>query len=284
MDLCPVQRAGIFLFVGAVESLLSFFPAGGLGPTARRLHEPSRGRLWPADAFPDRVARVACAAGVVEALAGSARVVPFTAAVDLRSAVELRLHSLADSQALFESLVRLGLHGLEPEAVPPDARFEEQPAQQSYLIALVRSGLPPTTTPRKKVIVIGAGMAGLTAAYELQRAGHEPVVLEAQQRVGGRVCTWREPFSDGLYAEAGAMRIPRAHDLTMAYLEKFQVPTSPFTMGNPNAFYHLHGKRMRIGEATANPDLLGFEVAPNERGKTAAQLWQQALKPITAKR
>ena len=57
------------------------------------------------------------------------------------------------------------------------------------------------------------------------------------------------------------MRIPRAHDLTMAYLEKFQVATSPFTMGNPNAFYHLHGKRCRIGEANANPDLLGFEVA-----------------------
>ena len=125
-------------------------------------------------------------------------------------------------------------------------------------------------------------MAGLTAAYELQRAGHEPIVLEAQQRVGGRVCTLREPFSDGLYAEAGAMRIPKAHDLTMAYIEKFNVKVSPFTMGNPNAFYHLHGQRFRIGEANANPDVLGFEVAANERGKTAAQLWQNALKPITS--
>jgi monoamine oxidase len=149
-------------------------------------------------------------------------------------------------------------------------------------LALIRSGLPPSSGPRKNVIVIGAGMAGLTAAYELQRAGHEPTVLEAQHRVGGRVCTLREPFSDGLYAEAGAMRIPKAHDLTMAYLEKFQVATSAFTMGNPNAFYHLHGKRMRIGEANANPDALGFEVAPHERGKTAAQLWQHALTPITA--
>ena len=71
-------------------------------------------------------------------------------------------------------------------------------------------------------------------------------MLEAQQRVGGRVCTLREPFSDGLYAETGAMRIPRAHDLTMAYIEKFDVKVSPFTMGNPNAFYYLHGKRFRI--------------------------------------
>ena len=89
-------------------------------------------------------------------------------------------------------------------------------------LALIRSGLPPTSSPRRKVIVIGAGMAGLTAAYELQRAGHEPIVLEGQHRVGGRVCTLREPFSDGLYAETGAMRIPRAHDLTMAYIDTFQ--------------------------------------------------------------
>src|SRR5260221_3412547 len=149
-------------------------------------------------------------------------------------------------------------------------------------LTLLRSGLPPSSSPRRKVVVIGAGMAGLTAAYELQRAGHEPIVLEAQQRVGGRVCTLREPFSDRLYAEVGAMRIPKVHDLTMAYIDKFNVKVSPFTMGNPNAFYHLHGQRFRIGEANANPDALGFEVAPHERGKTAAQLWQDALTPITS--
>ena len=40
--------------------------------------------------------------------------------------------------------------------------------------------------PGKKVIIIGAGMAGLVAGYELARAGHEPLILEAQNRVGGR--------------------------------------------------------------------------------------------------
>jgi monoamine oxidase len=146
--------------------------------------------------------------------------------------------------------------------------------------SIIRSGLPHTTSPGKKVIVIGAGMAGLTAAYELRRAGFEPIILEAQQRVGGRVCTLREPFSDGLYAEAGAMRIPKAHDLTMAYVEKLNVQVAPFTMGNENAYYYLNGKRFRIKDANANPDALGFEVAPHERGKTASQLWADCLKPI----
>jgi monoamine oxidase len=146
--------------------------------------------------------------------------------------------------------------------------------------AIIRSSLPPTSSPGKTVVVIGAGMAGLTAAFELRRAGIEPIILEAQQRVGGRVCTLREPFSDGLYAEAGAMRIPKAHDLTMGYVEKLNVAVAPFTMGNQNAYYHLHGKRLRIKEANANPDALGFEVAPHERGKTAAQLWAECVKPI----
>src|SRR6266436_983135 len=60
----------------------------------------------------------------------------------------------------------------------------------------------------KKVLVVGAGLAGLVAAYELTQAGHDVIILEAQLRSGGRVQTLREPFSDGLYAEAGAARIP----------------------------------------------------------------------------
>jgi monoamine oxidase len=49
----------------------------------------------------------------------------------------------------------------------------------------------------RKVIIIGAGLAGLSAAYELGRAGHQVVVLEARMRAGGRVYTLREPSPTG---------------------------------------------------------------------------------------
>jgi monoamine oxidase len=124
-------------------------------------------------------------------------------------------------------------------------------------------------------------MAGLTAAYELQRAGHDPILLEAQNRVGGRVQTLREPFADGLYAETGAMRLPRSHLLTQAYIEKFGLRTFPFTIGNRNAFYHLGGVRRRIAECNDNPDLLGFEVAAHEKGRPASYHWDEALRPLT---
>jgi monoamine oxidase len=60
--------------------------------------------------------------------------------------------------------------------------------------------------PRKQFVVLGAGMAGLVAAYELQCLGHQVSIIEAADRVGGRVRTHR--FESGQYGELGAMRIP----------------------------------------------------------------------------
>ncbi len=149
----------------------------------------------------------------------------------------------------------------------------------SDYLNLIEKGLPPATRPQK-VVIVGAGMAGLVAARELKRAGYQPVLLEARQRVGGRIHTLREPFTDGLYAEAGAMRIPRAHGLTMAYIQKFGLKTRDFTMDNPKAWVYVGGQKLRLAEAKANPDLLGFDVAPRERGLTAGAMWMKALQPL----
>ena len=132
----------------------------------------------------------------------------------------------------------------------------------------------------KQVIIVGAGMAGLVAGYELKRAGHNPIILEAQQRVGGRIYTLRDPFTEGLYAEVGAMRIPRAHKLTLAYIEKFGLKTNDFTMENPNAYFFIGGKKMHIAEADADPSLLGFEMKQHEMGQTAGALWLKTIQPL----
>ncbi len=154
-------------------------------------------------------------------------------------------------------------------------------ATRDYL-TLIRDGLPPAAATRR-IIIVGAGMAGLVAAYELLRAGHDPLILEAQPRVGGRIQTIRDPFSPGLYAEAGAMRIPRTHTLTLAYVEKFGLPVAPFAMNNPRAFYHLQGRLMRIGEADADPTRLTPGVGDRNADQTVARLWTAALQPITSK-
>ena len=132
----------------------------------------------------------------------------------------------------------------------------------------------------KKVLIVGAGLAGLVAGYELKRAGHNPVIIEAQQRVGGRVYTLRQPFTEGLYAEVGAMRIPRAHTVTMEYIGKFGLPTNDFTMDNPNAYYYMGGRKVRASEANANPSLLDYDVADREIGKTSGQMYMKAIQPL----
>lgn len=140
-------------------------------------------------------------------------------------------------------------------------------------------GLRPRAGAPARVVVVGAGMAGLVAASELRRAGHDPLVLEAQPRVGGRILTLREPFAPGLWAEAGAMRIPRAHALTMALVERFGLATRPFTMDNPDAFCVFGGRRIRRRDLGDDPRQLGFECAPHEQ-MPPAQLWSAELAPF----
>jgi monoamine oxidase len=149
------------------------------------------------------------------------------------------------------------------------------------LLTIAEKGLPARGESGKKIVVIGAGMAGLVAAQKLIQAGHDVLILEAQARVGGRVQTLREPFTHGLYAEAGAMRIPRSHALTLAYIKRFGLRINPFTASNPQAYYYLHGQKRRIADVECDPDLLCDALGDHEQGKTFSHWWETALAPFT---
>lgn len=142
---------------------------------------------------------------------------------------------------------------------------------------IAQNGLPVLPGPRRNVLILGAGMAGLVAAYELLRAGHFPIILEAQNRLGGRIYTMRAPFAEGLHAEAGAMRIPKSHTLTLAYCNHFGLELYPFTMGNPKAYVYLHGKKLRAEEYRAGPALMPFELDDHERGRTISDMWRETI-------
>ena len=105
-----------------------------------------------------------------------------------------------------------------------------------------------------RIIIIGAGLAGLSAAYELDRLGHSITILEARTRPGGRVFTMREPFSDGLYAEAGAARIQDSHEFTLKYAKQFNLTLDPFFPSEGSRVSYIGGKRL-VAPAGQQPNL-----------------------------
>ncbi len=135
-----------------------------------------------------------------------------------------------------------------------------EPAHSGFQVgrALERNG------PVKKVLILGAGVAGLAAAYELSQAGHDVTVIEARMRPGGRVLTVREPFSDGLYMEAGARYIREDHDLTRNYARLLGLTLEPESASETGGFVlYVRGTRVVLpaGRPARNP----VELSTQER-------------------
>ena len=135
-------------------------------------------------------------------------------------------------------------------------------------------------TERTRVIMIGAGLAGLAAAYELARAGVEVRVLEARARPGGRVHTLRAPFDDGLYAEAGAVFVPGSHATTLRFVREFGLalhPTDDARRGEGGRlFVRGTSVRLRPGESHRWP----VPLKPREMGLSPGQLRSLYLEPV----
>ncbi|MDK2807555.1 MAG: monoamine oxidase [Clostridiales bacterium] len=94
--------------------------------------------------------------------------------------------------------------------------------------------------------IIGAGLAGLCAAYELQKLGFDITFLELQQnRIGGRVHTYYFNPGKSLYGELGAMRIPVIHETVWHFIDLFGLSTRPFVQNNENAWIYVRGQRVR---------------------------------------
>jgi monoamine oxidase len=112
-----------------------------------------------------------------------------------------------------------------------------------------------TTTNPKKVIVAGAGIAGLCCAYELMKLGHEVVVFDASGRHGGHVFTGRDGLSDGLYADMGAEHITKpGYERYWEYTKEFDLEVLPYPR-RKNMLVRI-GEKFYTEEMLADPEVL----------------------------
>lgn len=144
------------------------------------------------------------------------------------------------------------------------------------LLALSATGAGLTLMPQPArgmgnghVVVIGAGLAGLIAAYELEQAGWQVTVLEARDRVGGRVTTLRQPFTGGQWAEAGGEYIDslRVHTQMHYYVRHFGLRLDPVNRQPAEGQYYLQGRRLALSDRALD-ETFGPQV-----GQDSDRLW-----------
>src|SRR5919204_3564283 len=137
-------------------------------------------------------------------------------------------------------------------------------------LALARPWLPlaqAATAPR--IVVVGAGLAGLTTAYRLKQAGYSAQVHEASDRVGGRCWTIRGAFADGQLAEHGGELIDQGHTEIRQLAQELGLNLDNLLAAEPNGtedIYRFDDQPYTFDEATR--DLKG--------------IWQQIHSDVSA--
>ena len=156
--------------------------------------------------------------------------------------------------------------------------FLKKTAATTSLVAfspLTISSIINGSSDDKRIIVVGAGLAGLSCAYELNQAGFNVILIEARSRPGGRVRTYRDPFADNLYAEMGAEYVDSTDNLVKQYCNKFGLKVLPAKQYDG---VYIRGRRLSMKGIQSGIDSLPFEGI--QKGKLFGQEVQYIQKWI----
>lgn len=101
------------------------------------------------------------------------------------------------------------------------------------------------------IVIIGAGLAGLSAAYDLRKAGYKATVIEAADRIGGRCYTDRTTFG-GQIAERGGELVDTGHEAVLGLVSEFGLGLTNLVEAEPagtQPFYYFNGKPWSYADA-----------------------------------
>ncbi|MGD1950063.1 MAG: FAD-dependent oxidoreductase [Leptolyngbyaceae cyanobacterium] len=187
--------------------------------------------------------------------------------MDQNSQTSCEFNSLApiSRRWLLRGSAALGAAAFSSRLIYPRELFQAKASETETKSTHLLNELDATPNPRQslKVIILGAGIAGLCAAYELEKRGHSCVILEAEHsHIGGRVRTLR--FGNGLYGEVGASQIAESHALTHHYVNECELQLRPSVTANPETYYYLHNQRIRAKNSEQLSSL--YNLTGSERG------------------
>lgn len=120
------------------------------------------------------------------------------------------------------------------------------------------------------ILVVGAGLAGLSAAYRLREGGKRVIVIEARAVPGGRVRTLRGYFDDGLYAELGAARVAESHSYVLNWVNDLGLSLTPFAPAG--AGVQVLNNHRALSDDEAARERLAPDLHRDERGLTSGEL------------
>lgn len=131
-----------------------------------------------------------------------------------------------------------------------------------------------------KVGIMGGGLAGMSAAFELRKLGCDITVFDAQERIGGRVYTYYFDNDKKYYTEFGAARVPVTHETSWHYINLFKLHTMPFIQSNENTFSYLRGVRVKNDSDGKNVQKYiypKYNLTPSEKNMSWSQLINYGL-------
>ncbi len=128
---------------------------------------------------------------------------------------------------------------------------------------------PAAPGASKEILILGAGMSGLTAALSLHRAGHTVKVIEYQKRVGGRLLS--VPLKGGQFTEAGGGHFRSNMPYVLSYIRHFGLPLLCMNDGLPRYLYD--GKTAESANLANWP----WDLKPEERNVTVSSLLNHYL-------
>src|SRR5690349_5917936 len=127
-------------------------------------------------------------------------------------------------------------------ALPMTRREAVKLTASAAVLSWLTPALAAQTAKPKRVIVVGGGIGGLCAGYELMKRGHDVVVLEAAGRAGGHVRSIHDPLPDGLYADLGAEQCTKpGYELWRQYAREFGLELVPYRRRDGESRY-IDGK------------------------------------------